>query len=222
LRATPADFRDSLEKAINGKLKCPLGGEFILQNKPLSTSRWTSTAWNGSSLQKVNDVPPEYRFPFLSWLKNVDLDFNLNASSLSSEIILDVATKNRTGSQTVDRTNDRKATVRGTPSIQKPTGPTDFGLVTIVSHHVGPITNVVYAPGGEQAFVVGFDIGSPSNENDEQVRRTSSPSECETDKMSVVQNFGEPRLQWTAPYLSSWDSSLLSRNCLRRYRFFRG
>jgi len=157
LRATPAGFRDSLEKAINGKLKCPLGGEFILQNKPHSTSRWTSTAWNGSSLQKVNDVPPEYRFPFLSWLKNVDLDFNLNASSLSSEIILDVATKNRTGSQTVDRTNDRKATVRGTPSIQKPTGPTDFGLGTIVSHHVGPITNVVYAPGGEQAFVVGFD-----------------------------------------------------------------
>ena len=130
LRAKPEDFRNSLEKAINGKLKCPLGGEFILQNKPPSTSHWTSTAWNESSLKKVNDVPSEYRFPFLSWLKNVDLDFNLKASSLSSEIVLDVAAKNRTESQRIHGANHRNATVRATPPMAKPASPTGLGLET--------------------------------------------------------------------------------------------
>lgn len=93
LRATPKEFRDSLEKAMHGKLRCPLGGNFILPSGPQSTSLWTSTAWNETSLAKVNAVPSEYRFPFLHWLKNVDLDFNLSASSLSSRIVLEVAAK---------------------------------------------------------------------------------------------------------------------------------
>ncbi len=93
LRATPKEFRDSLEKAMHGKLRCPLGGNFILPSRPQSKSLWTSTAWNETSLAKVNAVPSEYRFPFLHWLKNVDLDFNLSASSLSSRIVLEVAAK---------------------------------------------------------------------------------------------------------------------------------
>ncbi len=93
LAVPPAVFRNSLEHAIQGKLKCPLGGEFIYQKTPQSPSHWTSTAWNEQSLAKVNDVPSSYRFPFLTWLKRVDLDFNLTPTSLSSEMVLDVASQ---------------------------------------------------------------------------------------------------------------------------------
>ncbi len=157
LRVTPEDFRNSLEKAIHGKLKCPLGGEFILASKHQSTSNWTSTAWNEPSLQNVNDVPPNYRFPFLYWLKNVEIDFNLNASSLSSEIVLDVASKKGAESKTIGAANLRKEPRSATSSMAKAASPTRFGPPTIVSHHAGPITNVVHAMGGEQAVVIGFD-----------------------------------------------------------------
>ncbi len=88
---TPEVFRTSLEKALHGKLKCPLGGQFVARSKPLSTAQWTSSAWKETSLAAVNGVPPEYRFPFLQWLKNVELNFDLTDRSLNSEIVLEVA-----------------------------------------------------------------------------------------------------------------------------------
>ncbi len=157
LRVSPEVFRNSLEKAIHGKLNCPLGGEFILQSKPRSTPRWTSTAWNETSLAMVNDVPPDYRFPFLHWLKNVDLNFNLTAASLNSEIVLDVAIAVGRESRASDIANHSDATRRATQSKAQPVSQIDFGIASIVSNHVGPITNVAHSPGGEQALVVGFD-----------------------------------------------------------------
>lgn len=142
---------------MHGKLKCPLGGEYVLQNKSQTPSHWTSTAWKERSLQKENDVPPEYRFPFLSWLKNLDLDFNLRASSLSSEIVLDVAAKNAKGTQKNDVANNRNEPVPATPLMVKPAGPIGFGPASVISRLAGPVTNVVYVPGGQQAVVVGFD-----------------------------------------------------------------
>ena len=93
LHADHEVFREGLERALNGSLKCPLGGQFELQKKPGSTTLWTSSAWNETSLALVQDVPPEYRFPFLQWLKKLELDFNLTTTSLNSEIILEVARK---------------------------------------------------------------------------------------------------------------------------------
>ena len=100
LRAAPEGFRTSLEKALHGKMKCPLGGQFVLQNKPRSTLLWTSSAWRETSLASVTDVPREYRFPFLNWLKNLELNFNLTTTSLNSEIVLDVATNSNKDSGT--------------------------------------------------------------------------------------------------------------------------
>ena len=68
-----------------------LGGQIGLQNNSRSTTGWTSSAWRETNLALVKELPPEYRFPFLNWLKNVELNFNLTSTSLNSEIVLDVA-----------------------------------------------------------------------------------------------------------------------------------
>jgi hypothetical protein len=91
LRAQPKTFRASLEQALQANLRCPLQGNFVLQRKPLSVNQWVSSAWRESELAAVKGVPPEYRFPFLHWMKKVELNFNLSSTSLKSELVLEVS-----------------------------------------------------------------------------------------------------------------------------------
>ena len=88
LRTDPKIFRKNVEQALQGELECPLGGEFTLAKHSMT---WTSSKWEEESLAMVDHVPDDYRFPFLQWLKGVELRFNLTMASLNSDVILEVA-----------------------------------------------------------------------------------------------------------------------------------
>ncbi len=95
LRSQPMDFRENIEQALQGELMCPLGGQFTLDEQ---SQAWTSSKWEKDSLALEDHVPEDYRFPFLRWLKEVELRFNLSPTSLNTDVAIQVARPNRGGS----------------------------------------------------------------------------------------------------------------------------
>jgi hypothetical protein len=72
---------------------CPLGGQYQ-RIDPDSSNGWRSTAWRHDSLADVDSVPSDYRFPFLNWLRGVEVQFALTQDTLQAHAILNVtATK---------------------------------------------------------------------------------------------------------------------------------
>ncbi len=102
LQTDPGTFRKDVEHALHGELHCPLGGEFTLDEPP---THWTSTKWEQAPLATVDHVPAEYQFPFLQWLKGVELKFNLASASLNSDVVLDVSRANNSGSPSFELRN---------------------------------------------------------------------------------------------------------------------
>lgn len=97
-KVTPDQAKDVAERFLDGKLQCPLGGEYRLPIDPKSSNNqaessqvWFSTAWprsdvsneasptGGSSSMKMGlemnpfkaFPPPEYRAPWLGWFRGV-------------------------------------------------------------------------------------------------------------------------------------------------------
>lgn len=151
--------RSSIEKALRARLICPLGGEFIYQNASHSNGRWISTAWQESSLASVKNVPAEYRFPFLQWLKNLELNFDLKDTSLHSAIVLDVASnleKSRQLPESKRETRTMDFSVEPQTNKDSQRKVIDSNVTTIVNG-AQSITNVAHLQRGEQAITVGFD-----------------------------------------------------------------
>ena len=70
---------------------CPLGGEYKLDNVGFTdVKRWKSTNWTGYGLYRENHVPKGFRTPLLDWLAGVSLEFNIDRTTLSTHIELDV------------------------------------------------------------------------------------------------------------------------------------
>jgi len=57
------------ERLVNGKLICPLGGEYQLKKSENGAGRWVSTAWNENG-----DPPDDYQAPLLKWFRGLNTD----------------------------------------------------------------------------------------------------------------------------------------------------
>jgi hypothetical protein len=84
----PRRFLLSLEKALDAKLICPLGGSYIYARSSQGGHQWISTAWREEGLESVSSVPPEYEPPFLAWLRQIDVRFRLSSASLDADVNL--------------------------------------------------------------------------------------------------------------------------------------
>jgi hypothetical protein len=78
---------------------CPLDGQYRLTGEE-SRQIWRSTAWREGSVHDVQQVPDGYRFPFLQWLRGIDVRFMLSDDTLKADVILNV--KPTSGSYTSD------------------------------------------------------------------------------------------------------------------------
>jgi hypothetical protein len=66
---------------------CPLKGSFTwTQAEPCGF--WTSSAWHELSTWELREVPDEYRFPFLDWLRGATVEFALTDTTLSADVAL--------------------------------------------------------------------------------------------------------------------------------------
>jgi hypothetical protein len=84
------DVQDVAEQLLHARPICPLGGEYKLAGGFTNVNRWQSTAWKGASLYRENHVPKGFRTPLLDWLAGLSLEFNIDNTTLSTHIELDV------------------------------------------------------------------------------------------------------------------------------------
>lgn len=90
LHLPPADVGRALGAVHGGKLLCPLDVEFQLQGDADVAYFWTSSGWGTRSYYDEVAPTAEYRFPFLDWLRKLDLDFHLQAQTLTADVHLEV------------------------------------------------------------------------------------------------------------------------------------
>lgn len=90
LNSEPQKTRRAIERALGAELVCPVGGVYDLQVGRAKQPRWVSSAWKESSLADVDQVPHEYRFAFLDWLRGLEIEFSLSRNSLNSQLELEV------------------------------------------------------------------------------------------------------------------------------------
>ncbi len=87
LQLPPKDSRDSIETVLGTQLRCPLGGDFQLSSAE-GHSYWTGTGWPQASLFTETNTPESWTFSFLDWLRGLELQFNLDQTTLRANINL--------------------------------------------------------------------------------------------------------------------------------------
>jgi len=84
------DAKDVAEQLLHARPVCPLGGEYKMEDSSTNVNRWQSTAWKSRSLYREKHVPEGFRTPLLDWLAGLSLEFNIDNTTLSTHIELDV------------------------------------------------------------------------------------------------------------------------------------
>jgi hypothetical protein len=97
LRVPVAECRQAAESLLDARLKCPLGGDYVLDQPANGPARWTSTALKDSQtggLLKVH-APQGYQTPPLSWFRGLKLEAGMTerAVSVHAEIIMQMPEK---------------------------------------------------------------------------------------------------------------------------------
>ena len=91
VQADPSWIRQTLESNLGATFMCPAGGDYQLIHTPLRPPYWSSSAWSQASLMDETAVPHNYQFPFLTWLRGMNLECSLTSTTLQSRLELDVA-----------------------------------------------------------------------------------------------------------------------------------
>ena len=79
------ESRDSVENALDAQLRCPLGGNFKLSNRN-GHSYWAGNEWPETSYFAETKTPESWKFAFLDWLRGLDLRFDINQTTLRTQI----------------------------------------------------------------------------------------------------------------------------------------
>ncbi len=93
LHVPPPSAMTTAEQLLDAKLLEPLGGKYELLAIPSGQQSWVST----SLVEQPNakDVPADYQFPALNWLRGVDFELMTDGDLLAvhGELIMPVETK---------------------------------------------------------------------------------------------------------------------------------
>ena len=89
LNVRPDLAQTEAERILRARLVCPLGGEYQLATES-AAPHWSSSAWTTNSYYDLGEVAPDYRFPFLDWLRGLDVALNLTPNTLSANVELEV------------------------------------------------------------------------------------------------------------------------------------
>lgn len=87
LQVPPKEARDTAEDLLGARIHCPLGGDFKFENID-GHQHWGSTSWSEASLYSVTKTPESWRFPFLDWIRRLDLRFDLDRTTLRAHVDL--------------------------------------------------------------------------------------------------------------------------------------
>ena len=85
LRLPITESRDSVETVLGAQLRCPLGGDFGLNDHD-GHSYWTGTRWPEASYFAETKTPASWKFAFLDWLRGLDLRFDIDQTTLRAHV----------------------------------------------------------------------------------------------------------------------------------------
>ncbi|WP_182867453.1 hypothetical protein [Stieleria mannarensis] len=83
------ESQEVIENLLNAKIACPLGGAYQMESVA-GRADCVGTAWNEPSLYQINQTPQTWKFPFLDWLRAMDLRFDLDQNTLHAKVDLTV------------------------------------------------------------------------------------------------------------------------------------
>jgi hypothetical protein len=90
LAVHPAESRTLAEDILRARFVSPIGGDYRLTKSESGLEHWVGSAWPRASLYQEREVPPEYRFPFLNWLRGLEAEFSLTGDTLKANVALTV------------------------------------------------------------------------------------------------------------------------------------
>jgi uncharacterized protein (TIGR03067 family) len=109
------DARRAVETLLGAKLVCPLGGEYRFDRDAIPGGRWMGTAWPKPSLYEETEVPDDFRFPFLDWLRGAEMELTLDRWTLSAHVELLVKSDGVDGSNPIQVTTFKPPIASETP-----------------------------------------------------------------------------------------------------------
>jgi hypothetical protein len=79
------------QRLLGAKPVCPLGGEYEVSGGGFrGIPSWRSTAWNAGNVREDVHVPSRYRSPLFDWFAGGSLDFDIDETTLTTHIEIDV------------------------------------------------------------------------------------------------------------------------------------
>lgn len=90
LNIDPQTAPQVAERILGASSVCPLEGEYRFNADAKPMAAWESSMWKTGSYHEINGVPADYEFPFLEFFRGVELEFNIDATTLSSHVEFDV------------------------------------------------------------------------------------------------------------------------------------
>jgi len=87
LRVPLPKCAEIMQEVLAARPVCPLGGKYAIGRG----DSWRSTAWPEEFLVSEDRVPEGYKFPFLQWFHGLELEFSIDATSLTTHIELELA-----------------------------------------------------------------------------------------------------------------------------------
>lgn len=88
LHVPAAGARDMMREVLAARPVCPLGGEYKFAD---ATPGWASIVWAQRFIGNENRIPVDFKSPFLQWLHGLDLEFSIDATTLTTHIELELA-----------------------------------------------------------------------------------------------------------------------------------
>jgi hypothetical protein len=62
------------ESLVGARLVCPLGGRYVLLDRPDAARSWASTSWTGDKQQAIREVPADFVAPSMQWFRGLKAD----------------------------------------------------------------------------------------------------------------------------------------------------
>jgi hypothetical protein len=91
-RLAPRDARAAVERVLDARLTCPLGGAYRLTDAADGPREWVSTRWPQRSRFQEDAAPSGFRHPFIENLHGAEVELTLSipTQTLSSHVELTV------------------------------------------------------------------------------------------------------------------------------------
>ena len=95
LRIPPAEAEATVERLLNAKLICPLGGEYRVVDNSDGTQRWISSAWQDGKPA----ARKRYVSPLMNWLRGLSMRLTIEDDRIVAFGTLDIEREKRPGFQ---------------------------------------------------------------------------------------------------------------------------